>query len=35
MITGLVINGAWGVGTALLFVLWQRAWGARAGAGPK
>ena len=35
MITGLVINGAWGVGTALLFVLWQRAWRARASTDPQ
>ena len=35
MITGLVINGAWGVGTALFFVLWQRARGASASVGPK
>jgi hypothetical protein len=34
MITGLLINGAWGVGTALFFVIWQRRCGARASASP-
>ncbi len=35
MFTGLLINGAWGVGTAILFVLWQRMQGASAGASRK
>ena len=35
MITGLLINGAWGVGTALFCILGRRVWAARASARPK